>query len=96
MFNITLKFFSIFNNKPPAGLVTHIARDFLACFSCLYYSSMVYCLFLIFKKIFRELWYSMVYKLCLDNRCFAQAFHMKRDAAFMGIVEAIKKALFFS
>ena len=38
----------------------------------------------------------MVYKLCLDNRCFAQAFHMKRDAAFMGIVEAIKKALFFS
>ena len=36
MFNITSKYFSFFNNKPSAGWVTHIARDFLTCYSCLY------------------------------------------------------------
>ena len=41
MFNITLKYFSFFNNKPPASWVTHIKRDFLTCYFCLYYSSMV-------------------------------------------------------
>ena len=39
MFNITAKYFSIFNNKPPASWVAHIIRDFLTCYSCLYYSS---------------------------------------------------------
>ena len=28
MFNITLKYYSIFNNKPPASWVAHIRRDF--------------------------------------------------------------------
>ena len=41
MFNITLKYFIIFNNKPPASSVAHIARDFLTCYSCSYFSSMV-------------------------------------------------------
>ena len=41
MFNITSKYFSIFNNKPPARWVAHIARDFLKCYSCSYYSSVV-------------------------------------------------------
>ena len=41
MFNITLKYFSFFNNKPPASCVTRITRDFLSCYSCSYYSSMI-------------------------------------------------------
>ena len=47
MFNTTLKYFNIFNNKPPA-------RDFLTCYSYWYYSSMVevslICLCVEFKK----------------------------------------------
>ena len=41
MFNITLKYSSFFNNTPLASRVAHIARDFLTCYSCLYYSSML-------------------------------------------------------
>ena len=41
MFNIISKYFSFFNNKPPASCVVHITRDFLACYSCLYYSSTI-------------------------------------------------------
>ena len=41
MFNITSKYCSIFNNKPPASWVAHITRDFLTCYSCLYYSSIL-------------------------------------------------------
>ena len=40
MFNITSKYFSLFNNKPPESWVVHITRDFFTCYSCLYYSSM--------------------------------------------------------
>ena len=40
MFNITSKYFSFFNNKPPASWVAHITRDFLTYYSCSYYSSM--------------------------------------------------------
>ena len=40
MFNITAKYFSIFNNKPPASWVAHVTRDFLTCYSCSCYSSM--------------------------------------------------------
>ena len=40
MFNITSKYFSIFNNKPPASWVAHVTRDFITCYSCSYYSSM--------------------------------------------------------
>ena len=42
MFLITSKYFSIFNNKPPASWVAHVSRDFLACYPCLYYSFMIY------------------------------------------------------
>ena len=38
MFNITSKYFSFFNNKPPASWVAHITRDFRTCYSCSYYS----------------------------------------------------------
>ena len=41
MFIITSKYFSFFNNEPLASWVAHITRDFLTCYSCLYYSSMV-------------------------------------------------------
>ena len=41
MFNITSKYFSFLNNKPPATWAVHIIRDFLTCYSCSYYSSMV-------------------------------------------------------
>ena len=41
MFNITLKYFRFFNNKPPASRVAHITRDFLTCYSCSYYNSML-------------------------------------------------------
>ena len=40
MFNINLKYFSFFNNKPPASRVAHITRDFLTCYSCSSCSSM--------------------------------------------------------
>ena len=39
MFNITSKYFSFFNNTPPASLAVHITRDFLTCYSR--FSSMV-------------------------------------------------------
>ena len=53
IFNITSKYFSFFNNKPPANWVTHITRDFLTCYSCLHYSSMVIpCLFEILWCLF--------------------------------------------
>ena len=42
MFNITWKYLSIFNNKPPTIRVAHVTRDFLTYYSCLYYSSMVW------------------------------------------------------
>ena len=41
-FNITSKYFSFFNNKPPTSWVAHITRDFLTYYSCLYYSFMIY------------------------------------------------------
>ena len=37
-FNITSKYFSIFNNKPPTSWVAHRRRDFITCYSCFYYS----------------------------------------------------------
>ena len=40
MFNITSKYFSFFNNKPPASWVAHITRDFLTCYSSSYFSPM--------------------------------------------------------
>ena len=42
MFNITSKYFTFFNNKPPTSWVTHITRGFLTCYSCSYYSSMLW------------------------------------------------------
>ena len=39
--NVTSKYFRIFNNKSPANWMAHITRDFIACFSCSYYSSMI-------------------------------------------------------
>ena len=41
MFNTTSKYFTFFNNKPPASWVVHTARDFLTCYSCSYYSFMI-------------------------------------------------------
>ena len=38
MFNITSKYFSVFNNKSPASWVAHITMDFLTCYSCSHYS----------------------------------------------------------
>ena len=40
MLNNTSKYFSFFSNKPAVSWVAHIARDFLTCYSCSYYSSM--------------------------------------------------------
>ena len=41
MFSITSKYFSFLNNKSPASRAVHITRDFLTCYSCLYYTSMI-------------------------------------------------------
>ena len=41
MFNITLKYFIFFDNKPPASRVAHITRDFLTCYSYSHYGSMI-------------------------------------------------------
>ena len=40
-FNVTLKYFAIFNNRPPASWVAHLARDFVKYYSCSCYSSMI-------------------------------------------------------
>ena len=40
-FNITSKYFSIFSIEPAANWVAHIARDFITCYSCSYYSTML-------------------------------------------------------
>ena len=36
MFNMSSKYFSFFNNKPPESWVVYIARGFLTCYSCLF------------------------------------------------------------
>ena len=41
LFNTTSKYFSFFNHKSLASWVAHIIRDFLTCYSCSYYSSML-------------------------------------------------------
>ena len=41
MFNMTSKYFSVFNNTQSASWVAHISRDFLTCYSCSYYCSNV-------------------------------------------------------
>ena len=43
---IVAKYFSIFNNTPPLSWVAHIGRDFLTCYSCSHFSSMILCIFL--------------------------------------------------
>ena len=45
MFNITSKYFSFFNNKPPKSWFAHITKDLLTHYFCSYYSSMVYPLY---------------------------------------------------
>ena len=41
MFDVTLKYFNIFSNKPPASWVAYITRNFLTYYPCWYYSSMI-------------------------------------------------------
>ena len=41
MFITESKYFSFFNNKPPASWVVHRTRDVLTCYSCSHYSSML-------------------------------------------------------
>ena len=41
MCSITSKYFSFLNNKSPASRVAHITRDFLTCYYCSYYTSMI-------------------------------------------------------
>ena len=52
MFNAISKYFSFF--KPPASWIAHMTRDFLTCYSCSYYSSMLRWSFLI------PIWYSLI------------------------------------
>ena len=53
--NITSKYFNLFNNKPPASWVAHITVDFLTCYSCSYYSSMIKHIFLLLHPCVRML-----------------------------------------
>ena len=48
VFNITSKYFSIFNNKPPASWGAHITRDFVTCYSCSYCNFMSHQTFKLF------------------------------------------------
>ena len=41
IFHINSKYFCLFNNMPLASWLAHITRDFLTCYSCSYYSSML-------------------------------------------------------
>ena len=40
MCNVPSRYFSFLNNKPSASWVAHIIRNFITCYSCLYYSSL--------------------------------------------------------
>ena len=62
MFNITLKYFSFFNNKPPASWVRHITRDILTCYSCSYYSSMI-------RPSLKDCFHFSFRLLCFENCC---------------------------
>ena len=54
LLNITSKYFRFFRNKQPANWVAHIARDFLSCYSCLYYSSMEKLIIKLSFSIYRQ------------------------------------------
>ena len=41
IFNVTSKYFSLFNNKLPASWARHITKDFLTCYFCSYYSLVI-------------------------------------------------------
>ena len=41
MFNLNSNHFNFFNNELPASWIAHIARDFLTCYSCSSYNSMM-------------------------------------------------------
>ena len=68
MFNITSKYFSFFNNKPPAGWVAHITRNFLTCYSCSYSSSLVW--LCKFKKKGAKCRKKMSFKKWQSRTCF--------------------------
>ena len=58
IFNLTSNcYICIFNNRPPANWVAHLTREFLACYSCSYYSSMLFVCTLIHGESF----------ICLDH-----------------------------
>ena len=72
VFIITLKYFSIFNNKSPASWVAHITRNFLTCYSGLYYISMSLCgkqyitiLLTVFNSISIKIMFSFHRTCCL-------------------------------
>ena len=55
MFYITLKYFNISNNNPPATWLAYIKKDFLTCYSCLYHSSMI--TVAKFSRFVRRIWH---------------------------------------
>ena len=62
MFNITSKYFSFFNSKPPANWVVHITMDFLTYYSCSYYSSMQACIKESCMYLSRQLYFKTPYE----------------------------------
>ena len=53
LFKVTSKYFCIFSNTRPASWVAHITKDFLTCYSCLYYCSLSKCICFDIIKIFQ-------------------------------------------
>ena len=53
LFKVTSKYFCIFSNTRPASWVPYITKDFLTCYSCLYYCSLSKCICFDIIKIFQ-------------------------------------------
>ena len=79
MFNITWKYFSIFNNKLPASWVAHVTSDFLTCYFCSCYNSMDWCISRISHDISRFLFFPLVSRFYCKTQCLFCIFRFLKD-----------------
>ena len=77
MFNITLKYFYIFNNTPSASWVVHIRRDFLLLFYCILILLIIYKCIIKMLNIYLLL-YILLYYYCLITcySCWSSLFYI--------------------
>ena len=88
--SLQTKYFRILDNKPPASWVAHITRDFITCYSCLYYSFMFVC-----KQLqcplsaYLVIWYFWIY-------CLSSWSHTLSTIAIKSAFSGLNKTPYFS